>query len=189
MDSKYWSSRYQNEQTGWDIGKASNPLIELFKHIENKNLKILIPGCGNAYEAEYLFRSGFKHVHIIDIAPEPLEDFKKRNKDFPFSQIILGDFFLHQIQYDIIVEQTFFCAIDPNKRIDYVNKAYDLLHNGGELIGVLFDCEFEGGPPFGGNRNEYQELFESKFRRVSITDSTHSIEPRQGSEVILRCMK
>ena len=189
MDSAYWSSRYQNQQTGWDIGKASNPLIELFKHIENKSLKILIPGCGNGYEAEYLFRADFKDVHIIDIAPEPLEDYKKRNKDFPISQIILGDFFSHKGEYDIIVEQTFFCALDPNKRMDYVNKVYDLLDVGGKLIGVLFDREFEGGPPFGGNKDEYQELFESKFRKVNISSSIHSIELRQGSEVIIQCVK
>ena len=189
MDSKHWSSRYQNKQTGWDIGAASKPLIKLFNEFHDKNLNILIPGCGNAYEAEFLFHAGFTRVHIIDIAPEPLNAFKERNGNFPDSQIILGDFFSHKGEYDLIIEQTFFCAIDPNKRIEYVKKAYDLLHSGGKLIGVLFDREFEGGPPFGGNRIEYQNLFELKFSKVNITDSIHSIEPRQGSEVILRCMK
>ena len=189
MNSQYWSLRYKNEQTGWDIGEASKPLINLFNGLNNKDLKILIPGCGNAYEAEYLFDAGFNNVYLIDIAKEPLGDFKKRNPKFPTDQILLGDFFKHNGSYDIIVEQTFFCAIDPQLRPAYVNKCHDLLRINGKLIGVLFNQLFEGGPPFGGHELEYQKLFESKFNEVSITDSHYSIKPRQGNEVIISCKK
>lgn len=189
MDSKYWSSRYQNEQTSWNIGEASKPLIKLFEDIKNKELNILIPGCGNAYEAEYLYNSGFKNVYLIDIAKAPLQNFKKRNKEFPAPQIIEGDFFTHKGEYDIIVEQTFFCAINPNLRSKYVDKCHTLLRNGGELIGVLFDRQFEGGPPFGGTREEYQRLFKTKFSKVVLNDSPYSITPRLGHEVILNCTK
>ena len=189
MDSKYWSSRYQNEQTSWDIGEVSKPIIKLFEDIKNKELNILIPGCGNAYEAEYLYNSGFNNVYLIDIAKAPLQNFKKRNKEFPDSQIIEGDFFTHKGEYDIIVEQTFFCAINPNLRSKYVDKCHTLLRNGGKLIGVLFDRQFEGGPPFGGAREEYQRLFKTKFSKVVLNDSTYSITPRLGHEVILNCIK
>ena len=67
MDANYWSSRYQNKRTGWDLGEVSAPLVEIFKNIDI-NAKILIPGCGNAYEAESLYNSGYKNVYIIDIA-------------------------------------------------------------------------------------------------------------------------
>ena len=54
LTSEVWNDRYQNKDIGWDIGKISTPLKEYFDQLENKDLKIAIPGCGNAYEAEYL---------------------------------------------------------------------------------------------------------------------------------------
>ncbi len=188
MDANYWSSRYQNQKTGWDLGEASKPLVEIFQHIE-KNAKILIPGCGNAYEAEYLYNSGYKNVYIIDLAKEPVEEFKKRNKSFPAHQIILGDFFAHVGAYDFIIEQTFFCAIEPVLRKKYVVKSHELLKPKGMLLGVLFDRPFEGGPPFGGSKEEYNVLFGEVFQQVEIQDCLHSIQPRLGAEVTIKCVK
>lgn len=188
MNANYWSDRYQRKKTAWDLGEVSSPLVEIFKDIE-KNAKILIPGCGNAYEAEYLFNLGYKNVHIIDFAIEPLETFKKRNESFPHKQIILGDFFEHSGQYDFIIEQTFFCAIQPALRTNYVLKTHELLKPKGELLGVLFDRDFEGGPPFGGRKEDYKTLFSEVFEEVKIQNSLHSIQPRLGAEVTIRCVK
>ena len=59
MNDDFWSARYQQGNTGWDIGEISTPLKEYIDQLENMELKILIPGAGNSYEAEYLFNSGF----------------------------------------------------------------------------------------------------------------------------------
>jgi cyclopropane fatty-acyl-phospholipid synthase-like methyltransferase len=67
-------------------------------------------------------------------------------------KIILGDFFDHQEKYDIIVEQTFFCALPPTMRQHYVSKMHSLLKSNGLLIGLLFNRSFEKSPPFGGNK-------------------------------------
>ena len=53
-------------------------LKEYVDQLENKELKILIPGCGNAYEGEYLMKHRFKNTHLIDISQEALNGFKKR---------------------------------------------------------------------------------------------------------------
>ena len=189
MDVNYWSLRYQKEQTGWDIGEASRPLVQLFKEFEHKEAKILIPGCGNAYEAEYLFNEGYQNVYLLDMAKEPLNDFIKRNPNFPSDQVLFGDFFKHVGRYDIIVEQTFFCAINPNLRTVYVDKCHELLNHKGRILGVLFNRDFEGGPPFGGSTEEYQSLFKLKFSKVSFELSPHSIKPRKNSEVVFCCEK
>ena len=68
LNKDIWNERYHNKETGWDIGHISTPLKEYFDQLENKSLKILIPGCGNAYEAEYLIQLGFKKVFLIDWA-------------------------------------------------------------------------------------------------------------------------
>ena len=51
---EYWINRYKEERTGWDIGYPSTPLKEYIDQLQDKNLRILIPGAGNGYEAEYL---------------------------------------------------------------------------------------------------------------------------------------
>ena len=66
MDKQFWEEKYSNHQTGWDIGHISTPLKTYIDQLDNKGLTILIPGAGNAYEAEYLVRHGFKNVTIVD---------------------------------------------------------------------------------------------------------------------------
>ncbi len=72
LNRKYWENRYAKNDTGWDLGKISTPLKTYFDQLENKNLKILIPGAGNAYEAEYLHQKGFKNVFVVDISKTAL---------------------------------------------------------------------------------------------------------------------
>jgi len=184
FNKEFWEHKYSNDETGWDIGYASTPLTNYFDQLTNKDLKILIPGGGNSYEAEYLFENGFKNVFVIDIALQPLANLKKRFPDFPENHLIQDDFFNHDIHYDLIVEQTFFCALDPTLRESYANKMHQLLKPNGKLIGLLFDFELtEEGPPFGGSIVEYTKLFYSKFSMKIIERCQNSIKPRQGKEL------
>ena len=88
FDKKYWEERYYNDHTGWNIGYPSTPLKNYIDQLKDKNIKILIPGGGNGYEAEYLWLQGFKNVFIADIANPPLKHFKERVRDFPIRSII-----------------------------------------------------------------------------------------------------
>ena len=160
LSSEYWNTRYLENDFGWDAGEITTPLKTYFDQLKDKSVKILIPGAGNSYEAEYLFDMGFKNVFVLDFAEAPLKNIKDRCKDFPTAQLIQDDFFNHKGQYDLIVEQTFFCAIDPNLRSAYAKHAHALLKPKGKLVGVLFNTVFEkAGPPFGGNKEEYQKYF------------------------------
>lgn len=187
--SEYWSNRYNQNQIGWDCGQITTPLKEYIDQLTNKNLKILIPGCGNAYEGEYLWRNGFKNVFILDFAPEAIANFKKIAPDFPSENIIEKDFFDHTDSYDIIIEQTFFCAIHPSKRKDYAEHSSRLLKENGKLIGVLFNRDFNGGPPFGGDLTEYETLFSGLYREINIDVCYNSIKPRIGTELFIRLVK
>jgi hypothetical protein len=184
FDKTYWESKYSDEATGWDIGYASAPLVDYFKQLTNKELKILIPGGGNCYEAEYLFEQGFKNIFVIDIVAQPLKNLKARFPDFPDKQLIHDDFFNHNGKYDLIVEQTFFCALDPVLRKKYVDRMHDLLAEKGKLAGLLFDFELtEEGPPFGGSSAAYLQLFSEKFTIKKLERCYNSIQPRAGREL------
>ena len=126
-DKFFWENLYKIGDTGWDIGKISTPLQSYFDQIKNKDFSILIPGAGNAYEAEYLINSGFKEVYILDIANEPLVKAKERMPNIRDHYFIEDNFFNHTGQYDLIIEQTFFCALKPDLRINYVKKMAELL--------------------------------------------------------------
>ncbi|HTL81674.1 MAG TPA: SAM-dependent methyltransferase, partial [Bacteroidia bacterium] len=119
---EFWTQRWKDHSTKWDIGYPSTPLKDFIDTLTNKELRILIPGCGNAYEAEYLFRNGFRHVFIADITEEPLQRFAERVPEFPKDQLLHADFFqlTSNGKWDLILEQTFFCAINPEMRDKYV---------------------------------------------------------------------
>jgi SAM-dependent methyltransferase len=182
LDADYWSNRYQQQQTGWDIGYGSTPLVEYLQSLKDKSISILIPGCGNAYEAEWLLQHGFTNVTVLDISPVLTAALEERFKGQPI-KILTGDFFEHKGQYDLILEQTFFCALDPSLRSKYVEQMHQLLKPEGKLVGVLFNREFEGGPPFGGSKEEYETLFSQYLRIKKMELCYNSIPPRKGSEL------
>ena len=181
---QYWQDRYLQNSTGWDLGAVSPPLKAYFDQLSNKDCKILIPGAGNAYEAEYLHKMGFTKVFVADWAQQAIDNIKKRMPSFPDSQLLVQDFFKLEGPFDLIVEQTFFCALPPQQRKDYVNKMHDLLAPNGKLVGLLFQVPLnQDHPPFGGNKYEYLSLFESKFEIVTLETAHNSIEPRQKNEL------
>jgi methyl halide transferase len=190
LDKEYWNARYVTNDLGWDAGDITTPLKTYFDQFPNKSASILIPGAGNAYEAEYLFNKGFKHVFVLDFAGEPLNNIKKRCPALPSENLLKEDFFEHKGQYDLIVEQTFFCAIDTKLRATYAKHCHELLKPGGKLAGVLFDCTFENpGPPFGGSKAEYVNYFKPYFDLKIFEPCYNSIKPRTGRELFINLVK
>jgi SAM-dependent methyltransferase len=190
FDKAYWSDRYKNNETGWDAKAPTTPIKEYIDQLNDKSLQILIPGAGNGYEAEYLLEQGFNNVNLIDIAPELVQRLKTKFKSNPHINIILGDFFEHDGEYDLILEQTFFCALDPILRKNYVEKMANLLNNGGKIAGLLFSRIFEiAGPPFGGTIEEYQELFKEKFDFKIFDACYNSFDKRSGNELFVVLVK
>ncbi len=190
LDKSYWENRYKSGQTEWDIGNISRPLKTYIDSIEELSMKILIPGSGLSWEAEYLWNKGFKQVYVLDISNEALTKFRNRFQDFPVDHCIQSDYFEHHAQYDLIIEQTFFCALPTVLRDKYVNHSRKLLYPNGKLVGLFFNKEFEtSGPPFGGTRQEYIDLFENKFIIQSIEDCHNSIDPRKGNELFIQLRK
>lgn len=182
LDADYWSKRYLEQETGWDIGYGSTPLVEYLQSITDKNISILIPGCGNAHEAQWLLQNGFTNVTVLDISPVLTAALEERFKGQPIN-ILTGDFFEHKGQYDLILEQTFFCALDPSLRSKYVEQMHQLLKPAGKLVGVLFNREFEGGPPFGGSKEEYEALFSEHLRIKKMELCYNSIPQRKDAEL------
>lgn len=189
LDQEYWENQYKAKATGWDLGEVSPPIKAYIDSLENKNTAILIPGCGNTYEADYLLEKGFTNVSVIDIAPTLVENLKQKFANNPNIEIILGDFFEHQGKYDLIIEQTFFCALPPTMRQKYVWKMHQLLADNGILAGLLFNRTFEVSPPFGGSKQEYEALFKNTFVFLKMEKAENSVTPRADTELFFELKK
>lgn len=194
LDKNYWKSRWQTGATGWDAGEATTPIREfvdyLVKNDADKNLRILIPGAGSGHEAVYFYQQGFRNITVCDWAEEAIERLKERLPELTDNQLIVSDFFELKGKYDIIVEQTFFCAIDPILRSKYAHKCFELLDTEGSIFGVLFSQNFEfQGPPFGGTAEEYRQYFEPYFDILYIDKCRNSIKPRANTELWISLRK
>ena len=190
LTEEYWNNCYQNNDTGWDLGKISTPIEAYFNQLKNKELSMLIPGGGNSHEAEYLLNNGFKNVFVVDISPFAISNIKERVPNLPASQLFNEDFFKLDGAFDLIIEQTFFCAIDKGLRPTYAKKMAELLNSGGKLVGLLFDAPlYEDHPPYGGSPDEYVKYFEPYFDIEIMGPCYNSIEPRSGREVWIKMIK
>jgi hypothetical protein len=205
LNAEYWQERWTNEQTGWDIGHPNHGLIAEVKSRFPKTSKILIPGAGRGHEAEALWEEGYLNTYVCDWAPEAFESLAKSEvllrvqREVPpkagaktfltpeeaKSRLIVADFFTLEGSYDLLLEQTFFCAIDPSQREQYVEQAAHLLKPLGMWMGIFFDCHFPTeGPPFGGDKETYRRLFEKHFEITKLERFEGSIGPRLGKELL-----
>ena len=136
LNQTYWDQRYQNNTTGWDTGIPSPALVQYAENF-SFDTPILIPGAGRAHEAIFLSNQGFTNITVCDLAPTPLLQIERREKRNPI-QLIQGNFFDLNSTYDLILEQTFFCAISPSLRSDYVRKMHELLNKEDSLYNKLW---------------------------------------------------
>ncbi|MGB0896588.1 MAG: methyltransferase domain-containing protein [Flavobacteriaceae bacterium] len=195
FNAEFWNTKYQTNDTRWDIGKISTPLQQYIDQLTDKDVYILIPGGGNSYEAEYLHKQGFKNVYVVDLSEHPLHNIKQRVPDFQTAHLIQADFFtIHlshpKLTFNLIIEQTFFCAIHPKLRVDYVKQTHRLLKPEGKLVGLLFnDALNTDKPPFGGHRDEYLSLFQPLYSCDIFEDCYNSILERANRELFIKLTK
>ena len=187
LNEIFWNNRYISNKIEWDLGEISPPLKTYFKQLTNKKLKILILGGGNSYEVEYLHKKGFINVFVVDFSKIALENFKKRVPSFPSENILHQNFFDIKSSFDLLIEQTFFCAIKPTLRLNYAKKASEILNIKGKIVGILFKLPLNTEyPPFGGEKTEYLKYFKPYFSINLMEDCYNSIERRKGKELFIK---
>ena len=190
LNEIFWDSRYQSNNTGWDIGEISTPLKDYFDQLADTNLKILIPGGGNSYEAEYLHNKGFTNIFVVDLSNTALTNLQERVPSFPKEHLLHSSFFELEEIFDLIIEQTFFCALNPKLRPQYAIKMNELLNSKGKLVGLLFCIPlYKDHPPFGGNKEEYLPYFIPYFKIEIMEPSYNSILSRNNNELFIKFLK
>ena len=120
---------------------------------------------------------------------EGLNSAKKKNVNL---NIICEDIFnlekLYNAQFDIVLEYTCYCAIDPNKRTNYIHMVNCILKPFGKFVGILFPISKElnqHGPPFNVDIKNTISMFSQYFSLVKKEKSALSIEKRREREVFV----
>ncbi len=177
----FWDSRYRDHVTPWDAGKVPAALRKYLPKIR-KGGRVLIPGCGSAYDAGYLAENGFD-VLAIDFSPAAVELAKTNLPRFG-NIVRIADFFDFDsgMPYDVIYERAFLCALPRQMWPRYAPRAAQLLRPNGELAGYFFFKETEKGPPFGTTPEALHALLYPHFELVEDNAVTDSIPVFQGSE-------
>lgn len=186
-NSEYWEHRYQEGTTRWDLGKASPPLVSLLNSPEApKPGSVAVLGCGRGYDAMLFAEYGFDAIGF-DFAPLAITEATtlaqvNQNSAHFLQRDIFNLASGFPSYFDYVIEHTCFCAIDPEKRPDYVKLVRQILKPKGELIGVFFTHSRSGGPPFGITTEAIEQYFEPDFKILSLVPITNSVPERQGEE-------
>lgn len=191
----FWNNKYNSNQDAWDL-KSTTPIFKNWSSKLNKNKPqtICIPGCGKGYDALYLASKGH-NVYAIDFSSSALS-YLKRNNIYSNLTIIQSDFFNLSDEYfnyfDIIIEYTFFCAIDISKRSNYVNISKKILKSGGSFVGIIFPINYihkDDGPPFKVDMDIFEHLFSQDFILKKKEYNNLSIKSRKNNEIFYHYVK
>jgi hypothetical protein len=178
---EFWESRYRDRVTPWDAGKVPAAL-RAYAPALAPGARILIPGCGSAYEAAFLAAQGLE-VHAIDFSPAAVAAAQKTLEGM--SDIVrLGDFFEFDFRrpFDVLYERAFLCALPRRMWERYAERSAHLLKPGGVIAGFFFLAETPKGPPFGTSGPELQALLGPRFVQLQDEAVADSIDVFAGKE-------
>lgn len=178
---EFWERRYRERVTPWDAGAVPAEVRELVAALAPRQ-RVLIPGCGSAYEARVFVEAGHDVV-AIDFSEAALAA----------ARVVLGerqaalrraDFFADELgaPFDLVYERAFLCALPRRRWAEYAERIAGVLRAGGRLAGYFFWNESERGPPFGLKPGELERLLEGRFARVADAPAQASIPVFAGKE-------
>jgi len=185
-DAAFWEALYRDGDDGWELGVATPPLVRWFAAHSPRGKRALVVGCGRGHEARMLHHAGAR-VTAIDFA-EPALAAARKSSALEIDWRLLDLFALPKAgeKWDLLVEHTCFCAIDPARRDEYVDVVAGALVPGGELVGLFYAHGRPGGPPFTTTDEELERRFTARFAIDHREVPPDSVARRAGDERLLR---
>lgn len=175
----FWDERFAAGITPWDFGGVP-PDLKAWLATPRGRLRVLVPGCGSAYEARYLAELGHE-VTAIDFSDAALAAALKVLG--PYSDVLVkADFFSFQpAVFDVVYERAFLCALPRARWRDWGRRMSALVRSGGALAGFFYLDDNRRGPPFGIAPEALERLLE-RFERVEDRPAASSLGVFQGKE-------
>jgi SAM-dependent methyltransferase len=157
---EFWQEKYRSGHTPWDLGRVSDPVLALLADHFPPQGRVLVPGCGRGHEALHLAQRGYR-VTAVDLAEEPLVELRAAARERGLVpgrdlEIARADVLALPADFggafDVLLEQTCLCALNPARFGDYARMAHTVLKPGGRLLGVFMEVPGSatggGGPPY-----------------------------------------
>ena len=198
-----WEYLYQHGGDGWELGRTPPPLRDFIRcSPPQPGQRTIVLGCGRGHEAKDLAAAGYAQgavVAAVDIAPSAVEFLRRAvaGQDFAANlEIIQADLFTlaaqdprHRGAYDLLFEHCCFCAIEPQRRDEYVAAAAELVRPGGRLVGLFYCHNYPGGPPYAVSPAEVRSHLEAAFTVHSAVVPDNSIITRAGQELLVTAVR
>jgi SAM-dependent methyltransferase len=179
---EFWNRRFRDRRIPWDAGAA--PLdLENYLTRRHPGERVLIPGCGSAYEVRTFSQRG-DDVVAIDFSAAAVEKARAELRELS-NTVVLGDFFSHDFgteAFDIIYERAFLASLPRKLWTSYAARVAQLLRPGGHLVGFFVYGDREGGPPFCLRADELARLLGDAFQNVEDAVVKASVPVFQGKE-------
>ena len=186
-DQAFWDNRFRTDDVPWDLDAPSETLIHLqsLKNRDRSSLRMIVPGAGYGNDAVAFAKLGYSGI-AVEWSPAAAQVIRERTKGNPGLEVREGSVWdlptSWQGTFDLWVEHTFFCAIDPSMREAYVKLAAAHLKPGGEILGNFFissatvtepslNAERGGGPPFVTSESDFRALFSPSFEILEFAPS------------------
>ncbi len=188
----YWTKRYENESTKWELNGPATALKSIMPQLKLSSQRIAVLGAGSCEDAGYLASLGH-FVTAIDFSGEAIARARKKFSQTERLKFIECDIFhlpasLDQ-SFDMIFEHTCYSAVDPTKRSQLVKVWNRLLTPQGHLLGIFFAIDKRQGPPFGGSEWELKKRLDKYFRPLYWTRWREENYPRAGQELVVFAQK
>ncbi|MBK8260697.1 MAG: methyltransferase domain-containing protein [Nannocystis sp.] len=188
-DPEFWQELYASGGDRWELGQPAPPLAAYLEADPPRGQDALVVGCGRGHEARLLARLGAQ-VTAIDLAPAAITDARAllaRDEPHLHVDFQVGDLFDLRGRppaFDLVLEHTCFCAIEPTRRGDYVRAIADALRPGGRLIALFYAHGRPGGPPYTVDEDELLRRFQPDFEVERLLLAEGSIPQRAGHELL-----
>jgi SAM-dependent methyltransferase len=178
----FWNVRFSEQRMAWDSG--STP-AQLDRYLATRAAgdRVLIPGCGSAYEVRSFAERG-NEVVAIDFSHAAVARAKAELGPLQ-TTLVLGDFFAYDFgarPFDLIYERAFLASLPRRLWADYAARVAELLRPGGLLAGFFVYGEQRGGPPFCLKEGELTQLLGDTFRKVEEAAVDTSVPVFAGKE-------
>lgn len=187
-DSEFWTDIYNEGNPGWDLGEPAVAFKDMIQRIKLPKCRILVLGCGAGHDAALFAQAGHV-VTAVDFSAGAIQQAKKLYGHLENISFLQQDIFTlpHEWNgtFDVIIEHTCFCAIDPHRRKEMVKLWRRLLHEEGQLMAVFFAMLKRAGPPYGSSEWEIRELLKDSFQFLFWGRWRKSLPRREGRELFV----
>ncbi len=183
IDEAFWNERYRSGHTPWDFGGVPADFRSFL--VEGGKLgRVLIPGCGSAYEVRELLEKGNEAIGV-DLSHEAVIQARSILGDVGGEALCQADFFeapLPEASFDAVYERTFLCALPPDLAMKYPKRIQSLLRPGGLLMGYFLYGEEKDPPPYPMPPEKEQTAFLEAFDLLVSRPSSDPLPIFAGME-------